>query len=621
MACCLLLVATAISATNTPEAPLRLTILHTNDLHAHDESFLEHGRSIGGLPRIGHMIRFLRSKDPKHTLVIDAGDIFQGTPLFTKYKGDVEVNMLNKIGYDIYTIGNHEFDEGPQNLAKQLSQAKFAIISCNLDCTKEPELAALVKPSIVKEIDGQKIAFIGAEAPDLNALSLSTGGVRIKSVDTDWMQPIKDEVAKYKSQGINKIILVTHIGLDRDKELAKEIPDVDAIIGGHSHTRLDEAVVVDHPDGTSTTIVQTGCYGRTLGELELTFDAKGKVESRNYHLINITEKIHDEPDLKAYVDEKVAPLLALRHEILSKAQGEFSKDFFNLPWDSTIGDLLTDAWFEEGKQYGVQMAFQNRGGIRAGLDEGDISAESVEELLPFPNKVTFATISGQSVLANLEHSFKGPGLGGSFLDEHGLKIAYDPTKPDGSHVVFALLQDQDGKWKPIDPKQKYKIVVNDFTYTGGEGFKFQEGATDVQPTADRMSVAFKRYLAKHKDLTPQPPSRIVPISSGIAQLKSEGSSKYVEVKDVAPNAHLTLVEGQGRDVASIDDKPVPFSSPKVIESDVQATADGTYKFKLPPEVSDTKDPNKEVCVIVVPPRTAKSKRPLVSYPLPILQSH
>lgn len=178
-----------------------LTILHTNDLHSHDESYSEKGREIGGLPRIGHMIRYFKKQEP-NAVVVDAGDIFQGTPLYTKYHGEVEVHLLNMIGYDIFTIGNHEFDDGPDNLAKQLAKAKFKVINCNMDCSKEPELAAVISPYVVKDIDGQKVAFIGAVTPDLNSVALKTGGVKIKATGDDWMKPIEEQIQAVKSQGM-----------------------------------------------------------------------------------------------------------------------------------------------------------------------------------------------------------------------------------------------------------------------------------------------------------------------------------------------------------------------------------------------------------------------------------
>src|SRR5262249_215699 len=203
-----------------------LTILHSNDLHAHDECFMERGRSIGGIARIAHLIKVIK-QNRKNVVAVDAGDFFQGTTLFQKYGGEVEISALNQSGYDIVTLGNHEFDNGPDELAKSLKEAKFTTISCNIDFSKVPELEALVQPSVVREIGGEKIAFIGAVTPELEHVSLRTAPAHIKAEGENWMQPIKAEVERYKHEGINKIILVTHCGVELDKELAQSLSDVD----------------------------------------------------------------------------------------------------------------------------------------------------------------------------------------------------------------------------------------------------------------------------------------------------------------------------------------------------------------------------------------------------------
>jgi 2',3'-cyclic-nucleotide 2'-phosphodiesterase (5'-nucleotidase family) len=161
------------------------------------------------------------------------------------------------------------------------SKAKFDILNCNLNADALPQLKKLLKPSVIKTIDGQRVAFVGAITPDIETLSLSRDGVvlqrdsREKSKSINWLGPIKAEVERVASEGVDKIILVTHCGLEVDKILAREIPQVDAIIGGHSHTRLDSPVIVEHQDGSQTMIVQTGSYGRNLGRLDLAFDKKG----------------------------------------------------------------------------------------------------------------------------------------------------------------------------------------------------------------------------------------------------------------------------------------------------------------------------------------------------------
>ncbi|HEY9714257.1 MAG TPA: bifunctional UDP-sugar hydrolase/5'-nucleotidase [Chroococcales cyanobacterium] len=612
--------AVSIGATHAaPDGDLKLTILHTNDMHAHDEPFIERGKSVGGMDRIGHTIKLLKSKDPEHTIAVDAGDIFQGTPLFTKYKGEVEVSMLDKMGYDVYTIGNHEFDEGPQNLAKQLSKANFTILNCNMDLKDEPELAKIVKPYVIKTIAGQKVGFVGAITPDLLQLSMFAGKVTIKDAGPNWMKPIAETVKTVKDQGVNKIVLVTHVGVVGDKELAEALPDVDLIIGGHSHTRLDKAIVVKHQDGSSTTIVQTGSYGRVLGRLDVQFDSAGRVidADTKYHLIPMTAKVQEDAGMKAYIDEKEKPLLALRANRLGEAKGDFDNYFRSYPWDSALGDLITDALVEEGKEYGVSVGLQNRGGMRARIDGGPITEETVEEVLPFQNQVTFATVTGDCLKQALERSVSG-GLGGGFLDQHGLKLAYDTGKPKGARIVFALAQNKQGQWEPIDDKREYKIAINNFTFGGGEGYNFSS-ATNKKETNERIAVALEHYLSKHSTVTPSLPSRIVPVHGELLSLSAAGDRSLV-VKGAPPQSQIKLFAGTGRGITPVDAIPVPLENPRLVKSGVHADLSGQYTWKLPlTALASDKDKPTWVCVIVQPKtRSAKNsskENPLISYPL------
>lgn len=597
------------------KADLRFTILHTNDLHAHSEPFSERGKVLGGLARIGHIIRSYRKQNP-NTLVIDAGDIFQGTTLFTRYLGEVEVYLLNKIGYDIYTIGNHEFDGGAENLAKQLSAARFDIIDCNVDAAAVPALAKLIKPSVVKKIDGKDVAFIGVMTPELERLCLTLDGVKMAAKGDGWIDPVRREVERRKKEGITRIVLVTHCGVDYDQQLAKALPDVDVIVGGHSHTRLDEPVFVDQPDGATTMIVQAHCYGRTLGKLELAFDAKGRlvVPDVEYRLINITAKIEEEPDLKAYVDEKVKPLLALRHDIVAQAEGDFDNRWYLMPWDSAIGNLICDALAEAGQSYGVQIAFQNRGGIRGRIDKGPITQEKIEEILPFDNRLTFATISGESVLRAIEHSVSGP-TGGRFLDVHGLKIAYDPSRPRGQRLVYALVQDKKGAWVPVDPSGEYKIAVNSYTFKSGEGYDFAD-AKDIHYFPDKIALPFRKYLKDHKKVTPIGPERIIPITSlGAGVNKGE-----LSLSGLQPGSRITIVAGTARGIGTIfDSLPVPVEKPKVIKSGLRAGESSSFSTMIANELDDNKQMT-FVTAVVQPPKSQSRRKTLMSYPLSLDQN-
>ena len=489
-----------------------LIILHTNDIHAHDLPFNEKGHLIGGLAKIAYLVSSIK-QDHNNVIVVDAGDFFQGTPLFQRYGGEVEIEALNEIGYDFVELGNHEFDKGAKYLAEQLKQVKFPVLACNLDCSALPALESFVKAGMIKEINGEKIAFIGVITPDLEKKVLELDGVKVKAPVGDWMQPIKEEVEYYQNQGVNKIVVVSHCGVELDNALAAAIPSIDLIVGGHSHTCLKKPLWLLHPDGNYTAIVQTGCYGRALGDMDLKFDGLGHLikAKTEYRLISITSNLKDDVRLETYLQEKEKPLLKLANSIIGFSDGNFWNHFANMPADSAIGNLICDALAEAMSERAVEITFQNRGGIRAKLEKGPISEEKILEILPFNNKIVCTTVSGEALLSLLEYSFSGPHYG-AFFDVHGLKIIYDPQSAPGKRVVSVSVQNKEGNWLPVEKKASYKIAVNDYNFKGGDGWDFSQ-ATNVQYTDENLADALSAYISKHKHIKPHYGNRIILVNN------------------------------------------------------------------------------------------------------------
>jgi len=544
-----------------------LTILHTNDLHSHAEPFREKGKVVGGMARIAHLIKKFK-KEEKNCLAVDAGDIFQGTPLFTRYKGEVEVELLNRMGYDLYTIGNHEFDEGAINLAEKLKSAKFDILSCNLDAEKLPALKSLLKPSVIKDIDRQKVAFVGAITPDIENLSMRRDGVVLKLAEKNPDSPnylerngyigtIRAEVEKLKKQGINKIILVTHCGLDVDKILGQTIVDVDAIIGGHSHTRMPAPLLIERKQGAPCLIVQTGSYGRTLGKLALTFNSKGEIvpgRSR-YRLVEVNDKVGEEENIKTYIDKMAEPLKVLKETVLAEAQGDFDNNWRFYRHDSALGDLIADAFLDAGKEEGVEIAMENRGGIRSRIDRGPITLEKIEELLPFDNHLACANVSGALLMKNLEHSVGG-GLGGRFLDVSGLKLAYDLDRPAGHRLVFVLARGKDGRYERVkdDSSQSFRIGMTDYSFNGGEGYDFS-GAKAVTYSKEKLNEPLRRFFLANKTVVPQKAARIVPLYGKLnlaLENRLDAAFREQPYIEKLPNKKLALFSGTDLGIETIE---------------------------------------------------------------------
>ena len=256
-----------------------ITILHTNDTHSHIEPFkANHNRfpNGGGVARRATLIEQIR-KENENTLLLDAGDIFQGTPYFNYFGGELEFKLMSILKYDVATIGNHDFDNSIEGLYKQLPNAKFDFVSANYDF-KNTVLDTHVKPYKILHKDGLKIGVFG--------LGIELEGLVGKKMykETGYLNPIEitqDITRQLKQEEqCDLIICLSHLGYyyksnpDKvsDLTLAKATKDIDLIIGGHTHTFLPKPTIVKNADGKNTLVNQVGAYGVNLGRIDFYFD-------------------------------------------------------------------------------------------------------------------------------------------------------------------------------------------------------------------------------------------------------------------------------------------------------------------------------------------------------------
>lgn len=259
----------------------RITVLHTNDVHSHIDPFpASHGRNPGkgGVARRAALIESIRQQNP-NTILLDAGDIFQGTPYFNFYGGELEFKLMSRLGYDAATLGNHDFDNGLGGLLAQLPHAKFEFISANYDF-QNTLLESRFKPYTVLERDGIRIGVFGL-------------GIRLEGLvdpalygETRYLAP--DEIAQdmvralREEEACDLVICLSHLGYryrnpeeHSDVWLAGRTEGIDLIIGGHTHTFMDEADLIPNRAGERVMIQQVGCYGLRLGRVDFTFGPDG----------------------------------------------------------------------------------------------------------------------------------------------------------------------------------------------------------------------------------------------------------------------------------------------------------------------------------------------------------
>ncbi|WP_297702643.1 bifunctional UDP-sugar hydrolase/5'-nucleotidase [uncultured Eudoraea sp.] len=262
-----------------------ITILHTNDVHSHIDPFPKTHNSfpnMGGIARRATLIQKIRKENP-YTLLLDAGDIFQGTPYFNFYGGELEFKLMSMLKYDAATIGNHDFDNGIEGLLAQMPFAKFKLLSANYDFTNTV-MNGFVEPYNTFLLNGIKIGVFG--------LGIKLAGLVVKDLfkETAYHNPI--EVAQdisillKKEEECDLVICLSHLGYSyqdaekpSDLTLAANTDNIDLIIGGHTHTFLDKPVIRQNRLDKSVLVNQVGCYGINLGRIDFYFDSEKNIKS------------------------------------------------------------------------------------------------------------------------------------------------------------------------------------------------------------------------------------------------------------------------------------------------------------------------------------------------------
>ncbi len=276
----------------------KLTILHTNDVHSRLEPFPMDGgknQGLGGVEARADIITKIRSEE-EHVLLLDAGDIFQGTPYFNLYKGEPEIKAMALMGYDAATMGNHDFDAGLEDLATQLKHANFPILLCNYDFTNTP-MEFKYQPYKIFKKGRLKIGVTGV-------------GIEMKGLvpdalygNTKYLDPIENanrtaDMLK-REKGCDMVICLSHLGYKypdnkiSDIVFAKETANIDLILGGHTHTFLDAPVTYTNKNGSDVLVNQVGWAGIVLGRLDFEFSKFKKKNLAKSHTVLVSKKTRE----------------------------------------------------------------------------------------------------------------------------------------------------------------------------------------------------------------------------------------------------------------------------------------------------------------------------------------
>ncbi len=514
-------------------ADYELNILHINDFHSRIESINkfdstcsaeEEGKNecFGGAARLLTAINQTRDAlkaQGKNVLLLNAGDNFQGSLFYTTYKGTVEAEVLNAMKFDAMTVGNHEFDDSEDGLAGFLDKVQFPVVTANVVASAASKIGDRVKPSIVLEVGGQKIGIVGAVAND--TAELATPGPNITIAED--VAKISEQVQKLKGEGVNKIIALTHVGYPRDLEFIAKIPDVDVVVGGHSHTLLSNTdqkaegpypTLVDNPGGYKVPVVQAGQYSKYLGDLRVVFDDSGVVkESKGDPILIDSSFKPDEATLKR-IDELKAPIEALKSKVVGTSEGPIEGDRkVCRVKECSMGNLVADATLARVKDQGVTIAFANSGGLRSSIDSGDVSMGEVLTVLPFQNTVATFQLKGEDIRAALENGVSQIDDGaGRFMQVSGMKYSFDRSKPAGNRVAAVEVKEGDA-FVPLDPAKTYTVAANNYVRTGGDGFKvFATKAINAYDFGPNLEEAVAAYITANSPYKPFTDGRITEVT-------------------------------------------------------------------------------------------------------------
>ncbi|MBV1868604.1 MAG: 5'-nucleotidase/apyrase family protein [Marinosulfonomonas sp.] len=500
-------------------ADYSLTVLHTNDFHARFEPISKYdspcspesnaeGKCFGGSARLVTAVEAAKARTNNHILV-DGGDQFQGTLFYTYYKGALAAEMMNKLGYDGMTVGNHEFDDGPEVLRGFMDTINFPILMSNADVSGEALLAGKLAKSTVIERGGEKLGLIGLTPHDTDDLASPGPNVTF----TDPVGAVQGEVDKLTAQGVNKIIVLSHSGLNVDKRVAAETTGVDVIVGGHDNSLLsntNERAKGPYPVMVgNTAIVQAYAYGKYLGELNVTFDDAGNIIEAVGEPVLIDASVSQDEATVARIAEAAAPLEEIRNRVVANTATAIDGDRANCrAVECQMGNLVADAMLDRVKDQGVTIAIANGGGLRSSIDAGDVTMGEVLTVLPFQNTLSTFQVTGATVVAALENGVSQVEDGaGRFPQVAGMKYTFDAAAEAGSRISDVMVMEGDA-FVPIDVAKTYGLVSNNYVRNGGDGYKMFLDALNAYDFGPDLADVTAEFLAADGAYTPYLDGRI-----------------------------------------------------------------------------------------------------------------
>ncbi|WP_079507250.1 bifunctional metallophosphatase/5'-nucleotidase [Mesobacillus jeotgali] len=428
----------------------KLTIIQQNDTHGslelHHELFWRKKqpelRKTGGLPRIARYIKDLKLHS-ENVLFLDGGDLFHGTLPLVATKGKAIVPALQKMGLDAWVPGNWDFAYGKEQLSSLANALPFPAVACNVK--EQNTNDSFLKPHIIKQFNGVKVGIIGLTYPYVHETMPASfsEGLSFSKVVEETLQSVGELKEK-----VDLIVLLSHMGLPLDVELANRVDGIDVILSGHSHDRIEKPITVN-----GTLVVQAGSSSSFLGKLEIHLEG-GKVENYQYELVAIDESFPVDQEMERVIGDIVGPYSMERNKVVGGTESILHRMTLN---EAPMDQLITDAYLHK---FDVDLAFSHGWRYGTPLPEGDITEYDLHTIIPTNPELFTLEMTGERILETLENNlemvfsrdpFKQKG--GYILRSSGLFMAFKPYNPEGSRIHKLLVGGQE-----IDMKKNYWIA-------------------------------------------------------------------------------------------------------------------------------------------------------------------
>jgi len=534
----------ATQAAEISTSPMSMTILHVNDTHSyiipHNLTLKINGRDIvataGGYSLLNSAVEDIRSRE-KSVLLLHAGNMLEGTIWTSKFHGLAEMDAMNAMQFDALELGTHEFSKSVQEAAALVKRAKFPVLAANIDVSREPLLSG-VRPFVISDLEGGKVGVIGLITPDTALLS--------HPGDNIVFQPAADTARKYiaelNSMGVNKIIILSHLGYGDDVRLAEEVAGIDVIVGGHTATfmggpefeqiglkpEMPYPTEIVGPDGNKVLIVHAWESNYLLGQIKLDFDGRGHIINFNgqpfifstngfkiedewgwshlcpcrpeyAQILNAAAKVPgfklywNSPDMDAVLQPYINQVSSELNTVIAVADQNLLRGLNKGP-----GPLIADAFLWSSKRVNpdVNFAIYDSYNIRSDILKGNILNNDIEMVLPLRQNLATMKISGSLIKVLLEMGIDSHIKADDpppYFDIAGLKITIDKNRNRGDRVTALQVRQPDGGYADMYMNTEYTIVTTD--YLAGKWIQPPVNKVSwMSPLADNFKSWLKDYL-------------------------------------------------------------------------------------------------------------------------------